>query len=119
VSEPDERGAVTAELAVALPVLVFVTLGLVWLLSLGVAKARMVDASREAARALARGDSADAAVAVAREVAPEGTTVSVADSGDRVTVSASWHPAGLGGLLDVLPAVELTADAVALREAPP
>ena len=52
----DERGAATAELALAIPLLLSLTIGLVWLLSVGAAQVRMVDAAREAARATARGD---------------------------------------------------------------
>ena len=50
------RGAATAELAMVLPLLVAVALGLVWLLTVGAAQIRTVDAARETARALARGD---------------------------------------------------------------
>ena len=52
----DTRGAATAELAMVLPLLVAVSLGLVWLLAVGAAQVRAVDAARETARALARGD---------------------------------------------------------------
>ena len=48
-----ERGAVTAELAMALPLLVAVTVGLVWLLAIGAAQLRVVDGARETARAVA------------------------------------------------------------------
>lgn len=41
-----ERGAVTAELALALPTLLAVTAALVWLLAVGVGQIRMVDAAR-------------------------------------------------------------------------
>ena len=41
----------------AVPLLLAVTLGMVWLLTLGTAQVRMVDATREAARAVARGDA--------------------------------------------------------------
>ena len=47
----------TAELALVLPLLVAVTLGLVWLLAVGAAQVRTVDAARETARAVARGDA--------------------------------------------------------------
>ena len=60
----DQRGAVTAELALGIPMLVSLTIGLVWLLSIGIAQVRIVDAARETARASARGDPD--AVAVAR-----------------------------------------------------
>ncbi|MFC6345462.1 TadE family protein, partial [Nocardioides hankookensis] len=45
----DERGAATAELAMTLPLLLAVTIGLVWLLSVGAAQVRAVDAARETA----------------------------------------------------------------------
>ncbi len=45
----------TAELAMAMPLLLALTLGLVWLLTLGTAQVRMVDATRETARAVGPG----------------------------------------------------------------
>ena len=42
----DERGAVTAELAMALPILVVVTCALAWLLALGSTQLRLVAAAR-------------------------------------------------------------------------
>ena len=55
-----------------LPLLVAVTLGLVWLLAVGAAQVRTVDAARETARALARGDEESAAVGRGLAVAPAG-----------------------------------------------
>ena len=46
----DQRGAATAELALGIPLLVSLTIGLVWLLTIGMAQVRMVDAARETAR---------------------------------------------------------------------
>jgi Flp pilus assembly protein TadG len=115
----NERGAVTAELAMAVPLLLALTIGLVWLLTLGTAQVRMVDATREAARALARGDAAETALSRAREVAPAGAALSVSQSGDRVVVSGSVAVDGIGGLFDALPAVVVSAEAVAAPEEPP
>ena len=115
----DESGAATAELAMALPLLVAVTAGLVWLLAVGAAQVRVVDAARETARAAARGDGADEAVARGLQVAPEGSRVTVAVSGDRVRASAAGGVAGPGGLFDFLPAVTVHAEAVAALEAIP
>ena len=112
----DESGAATAELAMALPLLVAVTVGLVWLLAVGAAQIRVVDAAREAARAAARGDSEGDAVARALQVAPEGGRVSVAVVGDRVRASAADRVAGPGGLFGVLPAVPGHAESVAALE---
>ena len=111
-----ERGAVTAELALALPTLLGVTVGLVWLLSVGAAQVRTVDAAREAARAVARGDDPAAAVAVGERVAPEGVSVSVATEGEHVVARASGHVAGPGGLFRFLPGAEVSAEAVAVAE---
>jgi Flp pilus assembly protein TadG len=110
---------VTAELAMAVPLLLAVTVGLVWLLTLGTAQVRMVDAARETARAVARGDSSTEAVDRGRQVAPPGAVLTVSTYDDRVVVSGSVEVDGVGGLLDVLPAVELTAQAVAAREGQP
>ncbi|MEQ6903571.1 TadE family type IV pilus minor pilin [Nocardioides sp. YIM 152588] len=108
----------TAELVVGLPVLCAVTLALVWLLSVGAAQVRTVDAAREAARALARGDDPAAAVAIGQRVAPAGVRVAVAAEGDRVVARASGVVPGPGGLLRFLPGARVRAEAVALSEAP-
>ncbi|MCW2815394.1 MAG: hypothetical protein JWN84_2849 [Nocardioides sp.] len=115
----DERGAVTAELAMALPLLLGVTVGLVWLLSVGAAQVRTVDAAREAARALARGDDVGAAVSAGEQVVPPGGRVTVATAGDRVVATARAEVDGPGGLFGFLPSVTVRAEAVALAEDDP
>jgi Flp pilus assembly protein TadG len=112
----DQRGAVTAELAMALPLLLAVTTGLVWLLSLGTAQVRVVDAARETARAVARGDDAAAARDLGRRIAPEGARIEVSVSGARVVVSAAARVRGPGGLFAHLPGVDVEARSVALAE---
>jgi Flp pilus assembly protein TadG len=101
------------------PLLLVLTLALVWLLSLGLAQARMLDATREAARAVARGDSGEQALAVAREVAPSGATLSVSNADGQVRVAGSVEVDGIAGVLGMLPSVRLTAQAVAFVETPP
>ncbi|MBS43700.1 MAG: hypothetical protein CMH83_11185 [Nocardioides sp.] len=113
-----ERGAVTAELAMALPLLVAVTVGLVWLLAVGAAQVRVTDAARETARAAARGDSDADAAAIGARVAPAGASVALSRSGDRVTVTVRGEVAGPGGLFGFLPGATVDAEAVALAEAP-
>lgn len=115
----DERGVVTAELALALPLLVGVTLGLVWLLSVGAAQVRVVDAAREAARGAARGDDVGSAVAAGERVAPEGGTVTVSTVGSQVRALATARVSGPGGLFGFLPGLTVHAEAVALAEDPP
>jgi len=113
-----ERGAVTAELAMGLPLLVAVTIGLVWLLSVGAAQIRTVDAARETARAVARGDDVAEAVATGRRVAPDGAEVSVTRGGGQVVATSSARVDGPGGLFGFLPAVTVRAEAVAADEEP-
>lgn len=114
-----ERGSVTAELALCLPLLMAVTVGLVWLLAVGAAQVRVVDGAREAARALARGDPESAAFSRATTVAGEGSRVTASYAGDEVTVTLTRRVSGPGGVLEVLPSVTLEAEAVAATETPP
>lgn len=111
-----ERGAVSAEAAVVLPVLVAVALGLVWLLSLAATQVRVVDAAREVARVAARGEPDGPAVAHGSRVAPPGTTFEVSRGGDQVRVRATVEVRGPGGLFGFLPGVLVGAEAVAAEE---
>ena len=112
----DERGAVTAELVMGIPILLALTIGLAWLLALGTSQVRLVDASREAARAIARGDDPAGAVALAERVAPPGSSVSVSERGDVVVVRVATEVDGPGGLFAALPGVHLDAEAEAVME---
>lgn len=100
-----------------LPLLVAVTLALVWVVSLAVAQVRVVDAARETARAAARDEPAAVAVALGRRVAPEGARIDLDRSGGLVRVRVSAEVGGPGGLLQFLPGVEVDAEAVAASEA--
>ena len=114
-----ERGAVTAELALGLPLLLAVTVGLVWLLAVGAGQVRVVDAAREGARSLARGDPEQVAFGRATTVAGEGSRVSASHGGGEVVVTVTREVSGPGGLFDFLPGVRLEAEAVAASESPP
>lgn len=109
------RGAVTAELAMGLPLLIAVTAALVWLLAVGVAQVRTVDAAREVARAVARGDDETVALAAGRRVAPDGVAFTIARGDGRVVVRARGRVDGPGGLLSVA-GVHVEAEAVAALE---
>ncbi|WP_345262455.1 TadE family type IV pilus minor pilin [Nocardioides nanhaiensis] len=106
----------TAELAMGLPLLVALTVGLVWLLAVGIAQIRVLDAARETARAVARGDDTGAAVAVGRRVAPAGGEVVVSIEGEQAVAVASGEVTGPGGLFAFLPAVTVRGEAVAVME---
>ena len=99
-----------------LPALVAVTIGLVWLLAVGAAQIRTVDAARETARALARGDEQGEAVDRGARVGVSGTRVSVVDGEDEVVATAEARVDGPGGLFRFLPGVTVRARAVAAAE---
>jgi Flp pilus assembly protein TadG len=111
-----ERGAATAELAMVLPLLVAVSLGLVWLLAVGAAQVRAVDAARETARALARGEDTAEAVARGLRVAPDGSHIAVAHAGGEVRVTVTGRVEGPDGLFARMPSPRLRAEAVAAEE---
>jgi Flp pilus assembly protein TadG len=104
----DDRGYVTAETAIVIPVLVLVAALLIWGLMAAAAQVRCIDAARAGARAAARAETPDVVRWAAREAAPEGAEVAVERDGDmvrvRVTVRAPRFP------------LTLTAEAAALDE---
>jgi Flp pilus assembly protein TadG len=109
----DERGMVTAETAVVLPVLLLVLAGAVAAVTVVGAQLRCVDAAREAARAAARGEPLDVVHAIVARTAPSGAGTAIADAGDEVRVLVSARIAPLGPL----PLrVQVRATAVAQRE---
>lgn len=85
----------------ALPLLVALTVALIWVIAVAAAQVRTVDAAREAARVLARGDSEADAVELATRVAPDGARVSVrfGDGQVEVRVDAVVQPPG--GLVSI------------------
>ncbi|HEY0000907.1 MAG TPA: TadE family type IV pilus minor pilin [Actinoplanes sp.] len=95
-----DRGSFTAELAAGLPALMLLLFAALTAVSAVTAKAQCVDAAREAALAVARG-----------ETAPAGVTVELGD--DRVTARASEPVRLLGAHL---PSITVSATAVAARE---
>ncbi|MFI0035496.1 TadE family type IV pilus minor pilin [Streptomyces mutabilis] len=97
-SRGSDKGFVTAETAVVLPVLVVFAMALVWGLLVVAAQIQCVDAARTGARAAARQDPADAVAEVAREAAPRGARVTVSREGDRVRVVVVAEPPALHGL---------------------
>jgi hypothetical protein len=112
----DEAGAVTAEAAVVLPVLVLFALGLAWLVALGATQVRALDAARETARAAARGEADDVSVVLGARVATPGARISVHDEGDTVRVTVDAPVRGPGGLFAFLPTYHARATAVAAEE---
>ena len=80
---------VTAELATIAPFAVAFAFLLLWVISLGLTQIRIADASREAARMIARGEAVQDAEEIARSHAPAGARVSVDTESGAVTVTVT------------------------------
>jgi len=111
-----QDGAVTAEAAMVFPVLILFALGLAWLVALGATQVRALDAARETARALARGEEPGTSLDLGRRVATAGATISVDQGGDTVKVTVEAPVRGPGGLFAFLPTYQVRAGAVAAQE---
>ncbi|MDT3395167.1 TadE family type IV pilus minor pilin [Streptomyces sp. B1866] len=106
-----DRGFVTAEAAVALPVLALFGVALMWGLMAVTAQLQCVDAARAGARAAARSEPEAAALAAARSAGPRGAQVELWRQGDLVRVRVETRAVGPGPL-----ALRLKAEAAALSE---
>ncbi|MFD8149579.1 TadE family type IV pilus minor pilin [Streptomyces sp. NPDC001046] len=93
-----DRGFVTAESAVVLPVLVMFAMALVWGLLVVAAQIQCVDAARTGARAAARQDPPERVVRLARDAAPPGARVTVSRGPQQVRVVVVAEPPVLRGL---------------------
>lgn len=109
---------VTAELATILPFGVAFGFLLLWVVSLGVTQVRIVDAAREGARMVARGDSVSTAVDATRHDAPDGATVRVSTSDGFVTVTVTVKSALPIPMFAHVGSRTLTATTVAAEESP-
>lgn len=106
-----ERGAVTVELALAMPVLVAV-LGLVlWAVSAAGLAMDCTDAARAGARAAARGDSEAAVRALIERTGPRHAVLSLERRGGLVTVTVRARTAPPGPF--PLPDLTVSGSAVA------
>ncbi len=111
-----DGGAVTAEIAAALPALVLVVIAAVWTLSLGLMQLRCADAAREAARAVARGDDPVIVRQVAEVVAPDGAVVEVTERDGLVVVEVAVTVRAPVPFADRLPAPTVSAESIAVEE---
>lgn len=122
VARSGDRGAITAEAAFVVPSLVLVALVLAWVVSLIGLRLQAIDAAREAARAVARGESVSAAESAAHRIASPASQVRIAVAAEEVRVRvavpvASQLPGGvLGRLVAGIGDLEIGAEAVAARE---
>lgn len=113
-----EQGMVTAEMAVLAPFGVAFGLFLLWIVSLGFTQVQLVDAAREAARLVARGEPVANASVVARRHAPPDARVRVSEHDGLVTVRVSARSRLPLPVLRHVGARTLEASAVSADEAP-
>ncbi|WP_405063734.1 pilus assembly protein [Kribbella sp. NBC_01505] len=85
-----QRGSITTETAIALPFLLTLILAGVWCLGLITTHLQCIDASRDIARALARGESPDDVQSLIRHLTPPNASVTFQTSPTiEVTVKAT------------------------------
>jgi hypothetical protein len=89
---------------------------LLWLVSAAITEIRLVDAARDAARALARGDDEAAVRARLAATAPAGSKLLVVRDGGDVSAEVSVSAEPPGWLLVPFPALPLHASATTLAE---
>jgi hypothetical protein len=116
VARRDEQGAVTAETAMALPLIAIFALSMAWLVSIGITQVRALDAARETVRAAARSDGAGDPGSLGRRVAPAGSVVSVSQADGAVVARVSSPVNGPAGLFSHWASFHVTAQAVAAQE---
>lgn len=110
---------VTAELAVLAPIGLALVFLLAWIVSLGMTQVRIVDAAREGARVVARGEPVQAAEDVVRRLSPPGARVSVAAGDDEtVVVEVTVRSSSPVPFAETVGAREMSATAVAVKEVP-
>lgn len=90
----DDRGAVTAELAVALPAVVLVLAALLVVVVAGVAQVRAVDAARAGARAASAGESDGRVHEIVAQLAGSSASADVGGDGSWVTVTVRTSVTG-------------------------
>lgn len=98
-----DRGSVTAEIAVALPGLVLITVAALWGVSVASVQLACTDAARSGARAAARGEPLPAVRQFVARALPTGAAVEVSRKGDETQVDVTVQvrapaPTGLGPL---------------------
>lgn len=95
---PGQVGLVTAETAIASMGLVMVAVAMFFVLAVGMAQVRCIDASRDVARALARGESERSSLDIGRRTAPAGATFETNTAGGVVLVDVQATVAAPGML---------------------
>ncbi len=109
---------VTAELATVAPAGVAFAFLLLWIVSLGLTQVRLADASREAARLVARGEAVDAARSAAERLSPDGARINVESADGLVTVTVRAKSAMPIPFFSGIGARSMESTSVAAQESP-
>ena len=109
---------VTAEAAIVIPLLLLVAVVCGWVVAIGAAQVRVIDAAREGARLAGRGEPPAVVEAAIERAGPDGTTAQVSPGADTVTVHVTAQIEPGAPLLDLLPTVTLDSSATSVLEAP-
>ena len=107
VAQPKEAGAVTAEVAVALPAVVVLLAVVLGAAALGLSQLRIEEAARAGAREIMRGESSDVVEGTVRRIAGEQADIAVQSNGSTSTVTVNTA-------VDV-PVLELLDDSLSAR----
>ncbi|HEY8457712.1 MAG TPA: TadE family type IV pilus minor pilin [Actinopolymorphaceae bacterium] len=107
-----ERGMVTVEMAMAMTALCIVAAAMAWMVSIAGIQARCVDAARDAARALARGETAEVGRQVGLRSAPDGAEIVLQTRGGVAEVTVRVNARPRLPALRMLPSIPVSARAV-------
>ncbi|MDR7085738.1 Flp pilus assembly protein TadG [Aeromicrobium panaciterrae] len=113
-----QRGMVTAELATIAPLGVAFAFLLLWIVSLGLTQVRLIDASREGARLVARGESVGAARLAAKKLSPDDAKITITTEDGLVTVTVNAKSAMPIPFFSGIGAREMESSSVAAEESP-
>ncbi|MEV5961761.1 TadE family type IV pilus minor pilin [Kribbella sp. NPDC051952] len=111
----NDRGAITAELAITLPVLLSLLLLGIWSIGLVILNIQCIDAARDVARAVARGEPPDQAKAIGHRTVPT-ATITITREGQDIHVTVTATPTHNPPLLTSLTPAHLTAEATLQSE---
>ncbi|GAA1573220.1 hypothetical protein GCM10009742_15120 [Kribbella karoonensis] len=102
-------------MALVLPVLIALLILGIWSIGLVVMNIRCIDAARDVARAVARGDSPEQAEAIGHRTVPTGTITITRDDSD-IYVTVTTKPTHNPPLLTFITPTQLTARATLQAE---
>jgi Flp pilus assembly protein TadG len=111
-----EHGTVTAELALLFPVLMATIVAGVWAVGLVITNIRCIDAARDVARAVARGETEDTAQTIGRRAAPKDATIDILTTNGEVQVNVKAERRLDWPLFAALPTIPLRAQATLQTE---